>query len=40
MSFLFKKKQLVQAFAVTLVDGREIANREITKLKYRRDFQN
>jgi len=40
MSFLFGKKQTVQAFAVTLEDGREIANREITKLKYRREYQN
>lgn len=40
MSFLFGKKQTVQALAVTLEDGREIANREITKLKYRRDYQN
>jgi hypothetical protein len=40
MSFLFRKKQTVQAFAVTLEDGREIANREITELKYRREYQN
>jgi hypothetical protein len=40
MSFLFRKKQTVQAFAITLEDGREIANREMTKLKYHRDYQN
>jgi len=39
MSFLFGKKQTVKAFAVMLEDGREISNREITKLKYRRDYQ-
>ena len=37
MSFLFGKKQEVQAFAVTTENGREVASREMGKLKYARD---
>jgi hypothetical protein len=40
MRFLFGKKQTLPAMAVTLEDGREIANREIARLKYRREYQN
>ena len=34
MSFLFAKKQTVQALAEVLEDGREMANQEMKKLKY------
>ncbi len=37
MNFLFGKRQEVQAFAVTLENGREIATREMGKIKYSRD---
>ena len=40
MKFFFEKKQTVQSFAEVLEDGRAITNREIIKLKYRRDYQN
>jgi len=36
MGFLFRKKQWVQAFAVTLENGRDIADREMSKLRYQR----
>jgi hypothetical protein len=34
MSFLFGKKQTVQAFAEVLEDGRALANQEMKKAKY------
>ena len=41
MNFLFGKKPAsVQAFAVTLENGREVANLEMKKLKYQREYQN
>jgi hypothetical protein len=40
MKFLFGKKQTIHAFAEVLEDGRAVTNREIVKLKYRREYQN
>jgi hypothetical protein len=41
MNFLFGKKPAsAQAFAVTLENGRDVANREMQKLKYNREYQN